>query len=193
MLCSSLAACWGVKGNLCGLLGRSKEHPDRRWPQLCLLLLLPCTETAPSWACSGVPSPPQLSLSLGTSWVAVTWGPPASPLPSGQVPAGISPGVWEEAWSAPAPCPALGIAWEDRTTLSLSKWGQWRHPVGWRAGRGGEAHLSTGQVLQCSASAKPAPKSHEHQENCVNQLHGSHFLISHPKAVQKSITQKKNP
>lgn len=58
VFCSSLAACWGVKGNLCDLLGRSQETPDRRWPQLCLLLPLPCTETAPSWASSGVHSTP---------------------------------------------------------------------------------------------------------------------------------------
>lgn len=54
MFCSNLAVCWGVKGSLCGVLGRSKETPDRRWPKLCP----PCTETAPSWASPGVPSTP---------------------------------------------------------------------------------------------------------------------------------------
>lgn len=58
VFCSSLAACWGVKGNLCGLLGRSKETPDRMCPQLCLLLPLLCTEAGPSRASSGVPSTP---------------------------------------------------------------------------------------------------------------------------------------
>lgn len=46
------------EGNLCGLLGRSKEIPVRRCPQLCLLLPLLCTEAGPSRASSGVSSSP---------------------------------------------------------------------------------------------------------------------------------------
>lgn len=149
-----------------------------------------------SWSQLSLPWCPQHpSLAFSTSWMAapgaVTWGPPAPPLAPGQAP-GVSPRVWEEAWSAPAASPSLGSAWEDRASVWLSKRGQWRHPVGWWAGREGGTHLSTVLVSQCPSSAKPAPKSNEHKENCEKQLHGSCSLISDPKAVLKSITQK-NP
>lgn len=189
MFCSNLAVCWGVKGSLCGVLGRSKETPDRRWPQLCP----PCTETAPSWASPGVPSTPWAlfqhlldgstrgsdlrTLCFSSGFWTDSWGPHR---------------VWEEVWSAPTTSPSLGIAREDRISVWLSKRGQGRHPGGWWAGREGGTHLSTALVSQCPSSAKPDPKSNEHKENSENQLHGSYSLISYPKAVLKSVTQK-NP
>lgn len=151
---------------------RGIETHDRWWPAFQLM------ESGPISASSGEPSPPSqafLCTLLGvSSMMQWAWGPPA--LASGQIAAGISLRVWEEAWRALTIHPALGIKREGRIIPWCGKGGQRRHPIGQWAGREGETLLS-----QSSASAKPAPKSNEDRYNCEDQLHRLHCLTSYLK------------
>ena len=146
----------------------SAASPSLRgnWSQLSLVW---CPQASP-----GKPSSePLLGVGSPGHWA---WGPLA--LPSGQVPAGISPWVWEEACRAPATLPALGIVWEDRTSPLHGKRGQGRHPVVWCAGREGAALLT--QPWYCRALHQPSQPLNRMNTNKTVRISYKDYILLPP-------------